>query len=174
MGAFWKHRYRVQQPRDLLIRVAVPEHWQRERRLGDEDVARHEVEGRTGRIDYVLVIARSDDAQAVRFHRDLRRAEDMARRVESHPHTAEINALTIADRLRAAGEPVAVTQPHQIERLGGRQHGAVAGACMIGVGMGDQRPLDRPGGVNVKPAALAAHAGRGRQEYVFGMHRCLR
>ena len=102
--------------------------------------------------------------------RDLRRAEHVAGRMERHLHAAEIDALAIARRLRRAGEILAVAQPHQVERFLRRQHRAVAGAGMVGMGVGDQRPLHRPRRVDVKAAELAAHAGRRRQQDVFRSH----
>ena len=86
----------------------------------------------------------------------------------------ERQRLAVADRLRAAGEILAVAQPHDVERLLRRQHGAVAGARVVGMAMGDQRLLHRPGRVDVEAAGLAAHAGRRRHENVFGAHRARR
>ena len=83
---------------------------------------------------------------------------------------AEIDAFAVADRLRRAGEILAIAQPHQVERLRRRQHRAMAGARMVGMGMRDQRALDRPRRVDMKAAGLAAHAGRRRREDVFGTH----
>jgi hypothetical protein len=54
------------------------EHGQRERRFGDENVARHDFERRAGGIGLALVIAADDDAAAVCFHHRLRGAEYVA------------------------------------------------------------------------------------------------
>ena len=156
---------------DFLAGIAVPEHRQRECRLGDEDVAAHQFERRAGRIGNVFVVAGGDDAKPVRLDRDLRGAKHVAGRMERHGDAAEIDALAIARRLGGAGETVAVAQPHQIERLRRRQHRAMAGARMVGMGVRDQRPLDRPGRVDMKSADLAAHAGRRWHQDVFGSHR---
>ncbi len=91
--------------------------------------------------------------------------------MERHRRAAEREALAVADRLRRAGEILAVAQPHQVERLLRRQHRAVAGAGMVGMGMRDQRPLDRPRRVDMEAAALAADAGRRRHQDVFRTHR---
>ena len=96
MRALGKQRDRMQQFGDLAVGIAVAEHRQRERRLGDEHVARHEFERRAGRIGDVLVIAGSDDAQAVRLDRDLRRAEHVAGRMERDRRAAELHALAVA------------------------------------------------------------------------------
>ena len=94
----------------------------------------------------------------------------MAGGMEGDGHAVELDALAIGDRLRRAGEILAVAQPHQIERFLRRQHGAMAGAGMVGMGMRDQRALDRPRRVDMKPAALAAYAGRRRHQDVFRTH----
>ena len=84
---------------------------------------------------------------------------------------SSVDGLAVADRLRRAGEILAVAQPHDVERLLRRQHRAVAGARMVGMAVGDQRLVDRPRRVDVEAAALAAHAGRRRHQDVFGTHR---
>ena len=93
------------------------------------------------------------------------------RRMEAHLPPPRVDALAIADRLRGAGEILAVAQAHDVERFPRRQHGAVAGARVIGMAMRDQRLLDWPRRIDVKAAELAADAGRGRGEDVFGTHR---
>ncbi len=57
---------------------------------------------------------------------DLGGAEHMAGGMKAHLRLAEADLLAVADRLHAAGEIRPVAQPHQVERLGRRQHGAVA------------------------------------------------
>ena len=170
MRALRKQRDRMQKLGDFAVGIAVPEHRQREGRLGDEDVAGDEFERRAGRIGDVLVVAGGDHAKPVRRDRDLRRAEHMAGGVERDGDAVERDALAIGDGLRRAGEVLAVAQPHQIERLLRRQHGAVAGAGVVGMRVRDQRPLDRTRRVDVEAAALAAHAGRRRHQDVFGAH----
>ena len=170
MRALGKQRDRMQELGDLAVGIAVAKHRQAERRLGDEDVALHQLERRAGRIGHVLVVAGGHDPQAVVLDRDLRRAEHMAGRMERHRDAADVQGLAVADRLRAAGEIVAVAQPHQVERLLRGQHAAVAGAGMVGMPMGDHGLVDRPGRIDMKAAGLAAEAGRGRQQNVFGAH----
>jgi hypothetical protein len=41
---------------------------------------------------------------------------------------------------------------------------------MIGMTVGDHGLVHRTGGVDMKPAVLAAHAGRRREKDVFGAH----
>src|SRR5262245_34404439 len=82
----------------------------------------------------------------------------------------ECHRLAVPDRLRLLGEIVAVAQPHEIERRLRRQHGAVAGAGVVGMAVGDERPLDWPGRIDMEGTELAAQAGRRRQQDVFGTH----
>ena len=72
---------------------------------------------------------------------------------------AEPQLLAIADGLGAAGEIVAVAQPHHVERLLRGQHRAMAGAGVVGMAMGDHGPLDRPHRIDVEAAGLAAQSG---------------
>ena len=151
----------------------TPSPWrntERKRRFGDEDIARHQFEGRAGRIGNVFVIAGSDDAQPVRLDRDLRRAEHMTDGMEGDFRAAEADAFSVARRLDRAGKILAIAQPHEIERLLCGQHRAMPGARMIGMGMRDQRALDRTGGVDMEAAELAAHTGRRQHQDVFRTH----
>ena len=95
----------------------------------------------------------------------------MAGRVEGGGDAVQGDGLAVADRLRRAGEILAIAQPHDVEGFLRRQHGAVAGPGMVGMAMRDQRLVDRTGRVDVKAAGLAADAGRCRQKQVFGTHR---
>ena len=161
----------MQQLRDLAFGVVMAEHRQAEGRLGDEDVAGHELEWRAGRIGHILVVAGGDDGQAAAGDADLRRAEHVAGRMEAHLRAAERDGLAIADRLRRPGEALAVAQAHDVERLLRRQHGAMAGPRVVGMAVRNQGLLDRAGRIDVEAAGLAADPGRGRDEDVFGAHR---
>ena len=165
-----EQRHRAKQFCDLLVRVAVAEHRQGEGCFRDKDVARHEFERRTSRIRHLLVIAGGDHAQTAGFDRDLRRAEHVAGGVKRHSRAAEIDAFAVADRLARTGKILAVAQPHEIEGFLRRQHGAVAGAGMVGMRVRDQRPLDRPRRIDMKRADFAAYAGRRRRQDVFRTH----
>ena len=170
MGALRKHRDRMEELGDLAIGVAVTEHRQGKCRLGDEDIARDKFERRAGRISDVLIVAGRNNPQTIRLDRDLRRAEHMAGGMERDADAAEVDAFAVADRLRGAGKVLAVAQAHQIERFLRRQHRAMARAGMIGMGVSDQRPLDRPCRIDVEGTELAAHAGRRRHQDVFRSH----
>ncbi len=96
MRALRKQRDRRQQLLHLVRRIAMAEHRQAERRLGDEDVAGHHLERRAGRIGRVLVVAGGDDAGILAGHRDLRRAQHMAGGMEFDLDVAEPDFLAIA------------------------------------------------------------------------------
>ena len=146
MRALGKQRDRAQELGDLGVRIAVAEHRQAEGRLGDEHVARHQLERRAGRIGDVLVVAGGDDAQAVAPRPRSAPSRARGRRDGSVTATPpSVDGLAVADRLRRAGEVLAVAQPHQVERLLRGQHRAVAGAGMVGMAVGDHAPC-RPAG----------------------------
>ncbi len=83
---------------------------------------------------------------------------------------AEPQFLAIGDGLRAAGEIVAVAQPHHVERLLGGEHRAMAGPGVIGMAMGDHGALDRPYRIDVEVARLAAQPGGNRHQDVLWTH----
>src|SRR5438309_2007724 len=111
--------------------------------------AGEKIEWRTGRIGDVLVITGGDDAQVAAGDCNLRRAEHVARWMKRHLGASEVEALAVADRLNRAGKILAVTQPHEVERLLRRQHRAVAGPRMIGMSVTDEGLFDWPRGVDV-------------------------
>ena len=83
---------------------------------------------------------------------------------------AEPELFAIGDGLGAAGEIVAIAQPHHVERLLRRQHRAMAGAGVVGMAVGDHGPLDRPHRIDVEAAGLAAQAGGDRHQDVLRAH----
>ena len=157
--ALRKQPNRIQQLPHFMRGVRMPEHRQAERGFGDEDIARHHLEWCAGWVRRVLVVAGGDDTQAVAGHRDLRRPQHMTGRVKADADVVELKSFAVADSLRAAGEIVAIAQPHHVERFLRRQHRAVAGAGVIGVGVGDQGALHRPHRIDVKIAEPATKAG---------------
>ncbi len=171
MRALGKQRDRAQKLGDLAFGVVMAEDRQAEGGFGDEDIALHQLERRAGWVGHVLVVAGGDDAHAAAFHRDLRGAEHMAGGVEGGLDPVEVDGFAIFDGLGAPGEIIAIAQPHDVERLLRGQDGAMAGAGMVRMAMGDECLVHRPRRVDVELAALAAHAGRGGQEDVFGTHK---
>jgi hypothetical protein len=108
MRTFREDRDRMQELADLAVGVAMAEHRQPERGLGDEHVAWDQLERHAGRVGDVLVVAGGDDPQPVAFDRDLRGPEHMSGRMEGRACAVERDRLAVADGLRAAGEILAV------------------------------------------------------------------
>src|SRR5579859_2494044 len=85
MRALGKQSERMQKLADFGVRVAMTKHRQGKSRLGDEQVAAHQLEWRASwinariraRMSGVFVIAGGDHAQAIDLDRNLRRTEDM-------------------------------------------------------------------------------------------------
>ncbi len=118
----------------------------------------------------VLVVAGGDDAGVLAGDRDLRRAQHMAGGVKFDGDVAEPQFLAIGDGLGAACEIVAVAQPHQVERLLGGQHRAMAGPGVVGMAVGDHGALDRPHRIDMKAAGLAAQSGGNGHQDVLRTH----
>ena len=91
--------------------------------------------------------------------RDLRRAEHMAGGMKFYRDVAEPDFLAIGDGLGAAGEIVAIAQPHHIEGFLRRQYRAMPGPGMVGMAVRDHGPLDRPHRIDMKAAGLATETG---------------
>src|SRR5829696_4964243 len=97
MRALRKQRYRRQQLFDLAGGIAVAEHRQSERGFGDENIAAYQFKWRAGWIGRVLVVAGGDDAGAFAGHRELRRTQHMARRVDLDLYVAKPNLFTVGN-----------------------------------------------------------------------------
>lgn len=158
MRSLGKHLHRMQQLCDLAFGIVRAEHRQTERCLGDEHIAGDRLERRAGRVGDVFVIAGSDDARAFALYPDLGGTEHVAGGVKADFHAAELEGFAVTDRLRRAGEIVAVAQPHDVERFLRRQYGAVR----------NQGLADRAGRIDMKVAGLATQAGRRQDEDVSG------
>src|SRR5262245_3047758 len=171
MRALGEKSDRLQEFGDLARRIMVAKYRQTEGRLGDEDIAFERFERRTGRIGDVLVIAGSDDTQPITFHPDLRRAEYMTGRMKADPRPIQLESLAIADRLRAAGEIVAVADAHDVESFLRGQHRAMTGARVVGVAMRDQGLFDRARRIDMEAAGPAADARWRRNQDIFRTHR---
>src|SRR6056297_1484042 len=101
------------------------------------------------RIGLKLVIARDDPDLAPHLDPDLRRAGDMARRVERHPRLADLPRLAVADGVeRDIPQPVAHHRGSEIRC----EIGPMPVAGVIGMAVGDQRPRDRAPRVDVEIA----------------------
>ncbi len=170
MRALRKQRHRGQKFFHLVRRAAVAKHRQAKSGLGDEDVAGHHLERRAGRVGRILVVTGGDDADASVSHRDLRRAQHMACGMKFDGDVAESYRFAIANGLRRAGEMVAVTQPHHVERLLRRQHRAMARPRVVGMAVGNDGALDRPHRIDMEAAGFAAQAGGDGHQDVLRTH----
>ncbi len=147
--AFRKQAGRLQQLVHLRARVGVAEHGQAERRLGDEYVARDDLERQAGRIGCTLVVAGDDDPRAAGRDGDLRRAEHVAGGVKGGGNAAKVDGRAEVGGLLVPAKPSPVAHGHDGQRLACRQHRAVAGPGVVGVAVGDQGTFHRPHRVDV-------------------------
>ena len=170
MRAFREQGNGMQELGDLGLWIAVAKHGQPEGRFGNEYIARHALERRAGRIGDVFVVAGGHDSQAVGDDLDLCRAEHVSGWMESHRRAIELDGLAIAYGLRRSGEIFAIAQSHEIERFPGGEHGAMAGAGVVGVAVGNHGFVHRLRWIDMEPAEPAAQAGGRRQQNVLGAH----
>ncbi len=83
----------------------------------------------------------------------------MAGGLKPDAHVAQRDRLVPAQRLLAeAGVALAQPRPHHRQRVGRRQHGAMARAGVIGVAVGDHRAVHRPQRIDEESARLAEQA----------------
>ncbi len=99
------------------------------------------------------------------FQPHLRRAQYMAGRVQADPHAVVHHHLAIGQALQV--QPRAQPAAQHAGTDGGGQHLGVAGAGMVGMGMGDHRPVHRAPGVDVEIARRAVQAGRAQGDQVM-------
>ncbi len=83
----------------------------------------------------------------------------MARGMELDGDIVELDLVAAADRLRGAGEILAIAQPHHVERFLRRQHGAVARTRMVGMAVRDDGARDGADRIDMEAAGFAAQAG---------------
>src|SRR4029079_5068487 len=102
MGAFREQRARLEQLGDLVFRVAMPEHRKREGRLGDEEVARNELKRRASWVARALIVSGDDGVHALIVDHHLRAAEHVACGHELDADIADLERLSIGERLCAA------------------------------------------------------------------------
>ena len=170
MGAIGKQAAGGDELLHLRPRIGMTKHRQTKGRLGDEGVAANGLEGRASGIGRAFVVARNNHSVALRFDEDLRGAQHMAGRMQADHNLAERHPLAIGDRLRRAREMFAIAQAHDPKRLRGGEHRAMACARVIGLAMGDERPLHRPQGIDMKIACAAIEPRRREGENVVGRH----
>ena len=158
MGAVGKLSAGLEQLCRFLARIAVLEHRQRERRLGNEKVAGDKLEAGAGRVRAPLVIAGDDGPRAFPFDQDLCAAEHMPGREERNRDIADRHALAVGDGLafllRRSPEP----HLHHAERLARGKHMVVPGPRMVGMAMGHDRALGAAIRVDMEAAGAAIEA----------------
>jgi len=93
----------------------------------------------------------------------------MSGRMEADADAVEDEALAEIDRLLAAAELRAAANAHDVEGLPCRQNLAVPRSGMVGMPVGDQRPLHRPYRIDVEVACRAIEARLGRMKQGFGL-----
>ena len=170
MGTLRTAAHRGEQPRDLAAVVGVDEDRQAERGLGDENVAGLRLEGRAGGITPALVVSRDDHAGPRMFEHDLGGSQHVPGGGQPDRDIADADLLAIGRRLQRVARGVAVAGAHDGERAGGRQHGGVARARMIGMRVGDHRPRHRARGIDMEIARLDIEALGRRPDPGLGAH----
>ena len=163
---------RVQQAADLARVRLVAEHRQAEGRLGDEQVAGHQLERRRSGVGAALVVAGDDGAAARVIDHHLRAAEDVAGRRQAHACATEAQRLAIGQRLEAAGATLAEPGLHDGDGLRRGEHGAVARPRMIRVAVRDDGAIHRAQRIDVEAARLAQQAGGVGLQPRFEFGRC--
>ena len=146
----------------------MPENWQAKSRLGHKSLAGQQLETGAGRIGSALVIAGDDNAKTGFGDPDLSRTEDMAGGMKRHFDVAKAQALAISQRLCRAGEIFAETKAHDVQRLSRRQHRAMTGAGVIGMGVGDHGARDRPRRIDMKISGRAVKPCRRVRQHIGG------
>ncbi len=136
--------------------------------FGDEAVAAQRLEGWAGGVGLVVgaevVVARGHPHPAGVFQPHLGRAQHMAGGVQADAHAVVHHHLAIGQALQV--QPRAQPAAQHTGADGSGQHLAVAGAGMVGMGMGDHRPRHRAPGVDVEVAGCAVQAGRAQGDQV--------
>ena len=167
MGPFGELDQAVNQTSDLLAIGRMGEDREAEGGLGDEDVAGHGLETRAGRIAAALVVAGHDHGHTLPADHRLGRTQDVAGGDQRHGHAVMGRRLAPGDGLSADGEFLAIAFGHDRQGLGRGQDGAMTGAGVIGVAMGDHRPVHRPDRIDIKIARRAVESRGCRAQQVL-------
>lgn len=137
-----------------------------ERRLGDEGVARHGFERRTGAIGLYLVVTGRDPDFTLVLQAHLCRTQHVPGRVQAQGHPMVKQALTVGQGLQidALAQP---TTQNACTWAGG-QIMAIAGTCMVTVAMGDHGAVHGPPRVDVEITGRAVEAFGAGDDKVHG------
>ena len=141
--------------------------WEGESRLAHEQVARYGFKGGAGSVGLGFVVAGDYGNLAAMFDTDLSRAENMAGRMEGNRYAVVVYLFTIRH-----GTDLGIgwhTMFENTEAFGGGEVMAMAGAGVIGMGVGDDGSVDGLPGVDVKIAWWAEETTVGEfQNWVHG------
>ena len=173
MAAFGKGAQGVQQFLDLIGNRRVREDRQSKRGFGDEDIAGHGLERFAGGVGGAFVIAGEDDAGAGVFDARLGAAEDVAGGVQAEFGTAQFQRFAVGEFvLHFFCVFLAVAGAHDGEGFGRGIHRAMPRAGVVGVAVGNHRPLHGARGVDVEIAGLAIWALGANLDPLPRMHPC--
>src|SRR5205085_342820 len=128
------------------------------------------LERRAGAIRFRLVVTRNDPHLAAMLDAHLRRAEDVARRVQRDAHAVQVYRFSI---LREANRR-ADTEPSTQDPLAGpgREIRVATPARVVAMRMGDDGAWDGQPGIDVEVAGLAVKAMVGdAQEHAWNLRR---
>src|SRR5690606_18181021 len=136
--------------------------------LGDKYIAGHRDIGRAGRVIAALIVTRGNDSEAFVFNRDLRRAKNMARGVKADGNAIDLNHFPELDALCRLAVICAVANGHNVESLKCWHNVDMAGACVVGMAMSNQRTLNGARWINEKITRRAIEAlGRWSQQLLW-------
>ncbi len=114
-----------------------------------------------------LVVARHHPDLAADLDPDLRRAGDVAGRMEADGGAADPQVAAVGHGLdRGLAKP----EPQDRRRAFGAEISSVAGPRMVGMAMRDERAIDRPPRIDVETACGAKEAALGKAEDVWSWH----
>ena len=150
---------------DLLLGFPAVDR-QAEGGFGDEGVTAHRLERRAGAVGLDLVVTGRDPDLAPVFQAYLGRAEHMAGGVEAEGDAVVIEGFAVGQGLQV--DIGAQTAAQDAGAGGGAEVVTVAGAGVIAMTVGDDRPLHRPPGVDVEVAGWAVEAFGAGDDKVHG------
>ncbi len=149
----------------------MAEHRQGEGRLGDEDIAGHGLEGRAGGVRLALVVAARPRPGCPAIPAPPGREPSTwpagASRQLTSPRRDALAPAPAAAGARPAPSPRRARMMARVGRAG--QHGAVAGAGVVGMAMGDDGALDRTQRVDEETTRGAVEPCGQRGEPGFGV-----
>ena len=138
---------------------------QAERRLRDEDVGHHRLEGVAGGVGGGLVVTGHDPHHPAVLEPHLHRTEHVAGRHERHAHTVARQRLPAAQAVDR-GPGAEARAEHEFSRRAA-QVTVAPGARVVGMGVGDDRPRHAPPGIDVEVTGGAVQPRLGDLEKVL-------